>query len=169
MNAILYHHNAARANHGAGEMTWCTECEANARIAAERCVFEHFLPQGVSEGQNLFTVSGNSFNVTAGITESWYKAELPFMNGHYGEPQIPDDVFHQVGHFTQVVWKGTTSVGCFSKDCGTNMEVNGQVGSELNKFTVCNYLPPGNVNNNYDVNVQPPTSTDAAALGRWDD
>jgi hypothetical protein len=167
MNAVLYHHNYARANHGAGELTWCTDCENNARLAAQTCTFEHYLPSGANEGQNLFTVSGDVFNITAGITESWYKAELPFMNGYYNMAQIPDDVFHQVGHFTQVVWKGTTSVGCVSMYC-PNMTVNGAP-SNLNMFSVCNYSPPGNVNNNYDVNVQMPSSTSAAALGSWDE
>jgi hypothetical protein len=169
MNAILYHHNAARANHGAGEMTWCPECETAARYTAEMCIFEHSIPAGVNQGQNLFTVSGDAFNVTAGITESWYKAELPFMTNsgtnYFGMENIPDDVFHQVGHFTQVVWIDSVSVGCVSQDCTGRMMVNGEL-SELNKFTVCNYDPAGNINNEYDLNVLPPMSDN---LGRWDD
>jgi hypothetical protein len=165
MNAILYHHNAARANHGAGEMTWCDDCATAAQQAANRCTFEHYIPDGVSQGQNLFTVSGDAFNVTAGITESWYKAEMPYMEGYYGMDNIPDSVFHQVGHFTQVVWIDSTSVGCVSLDCGDNMIVNGEK-SNLNKFTVCNYEPAGNINDGYALNVMPPTSTN---YGRWDD
>jgi hypothetical protein len=45
------------------------------------------------------------------------------------------------------------------------MMVNGEL-SELNKFTVCNYDPAGNINNEYDLNVLPPMSDN---LGRWDD
>jgi hypothetical protein len=163
--AVLYHHNAARANHGAGEMTWCPDCETAARTTAELCIFEHSIPAGVNQGQNLFTVSGDAFNVTAGITESWYKAELPFMDGYYGMANIPDDVFHKVGHFTQVVWIDSTSVGCVSQDCTGRMIVNG-ASSNLDKFTVCNYDPAGNVNDGYGLNVLPPISNN---LGRWDD
>jgi hypothetical protein len=130
------------------------------------CNFAHYIPPGVSNGQNLFTVSGTAFNVTAGITESWYKSEFPPMLPYFGQANLPDDVFHQVGHLTQVVWQGTTSVGCVSIDCGSTMMVNGAV-STLNKFTVCNYAPPGNIVGQYDIGVLPPIST--TNLGSWSD
>ncbi|KAH8701207.1 CAP domain-containing protein [Phaeosphaeriaceae sp. PMI808] len=162
--AVLYHHNAARANHGASPLTWDTACETNARIAAERCTFEHYIPQGAGQGQNLFTVSGKAFNVTAGITESWYKGELDPMMPYFGQNSIPDSVFHSVGHLTQLVWKGTTKVGCVSIDCGDQMKINGQK-SSLNKYTVCNYSPAGNVGGGYANNVAAPIST--TNLGGW--
>jgi hypothetical protein len=147
-------------------LTWCADCETNARIAAQRCTFEHYIPDGVYEGQNLFTVSGSVFNVTAGITESWYKGEFQAMMGSYGMANIPDETFHKVGHLTQLVWKDTTSVGCVSLDCGDRMIVNGQP-SRLNKYTVCNYSPPGNVGDQYAINIDPPRST--TNLGSWTD
>lgn len=165
--AVLYHHNAARANHGAQPLTWDTACEANARIAAERCTFAHYVPTGANQGQNLFTVSGDAFNVTAGITESWYKSELPPMMPYFGDADLPDEIFHQVGHLTQLVWKATTGVGCVSIDCGDNMVVGSDTSSPLNKYTVCNYAPAGNVAGRYAINVQAPISlTD---LGSWAD
>jgi hypothetical protein len=166
--AILYHHNAARANHNAAPLVWDDAVAATAAQAANTCNFAHFIPAGAGQGQNLFTTSGIYFNVTAGITESWYKSELPFMNGYFGQANLPDSVFHNVGHFTQVVWKGTTRVGCVSIDCGTRMMVNGAV-STLNKYTVCNYAPAGNVGGQYAINVSPPISTSPAALGSWTD
>ncbi|KAF1917820.1 CAP domain-containing protein [Ampelomyces quisqualis] len=165
-NAILYHHNAARANHGAGPLTWDTACEDAARYVAQTCNFVHSNPPGVNQGQNLFTVSGQYFNVTAGITESWYKSELQAMLPYFGEPSLSDDVFHQVGHLTQVLWKGTTGVGCVSLDCGSRMIVNGR-SSNLNKFTVCNYSPQGNIATLYAANVGFPIST--TNLGSWAD
>jgi hypothetical protein len=163
---MLYHHNAARANHDAGPLTWDSACEANARIAAERCTFEHYIPQGAGQGQNLFTVSGNAFNATAGITESWYKSELPPMMPYFGKTDIPDDVFHAVGHLTQLVWKATTKVGCVSIDCGTKMKVGG-ASSKMNKYTVCNYAPAGNFKSRYATNVARPNSL--SNLGGWAD
>ncbi|KAH7411870.1 CAP domain-containing protein, partial [Phaeosphaeria sp. MPI-PUGE-AT-0046c] len=163
-NAMLYHHNAARANHGAGELTWDDACEQNARIAAETCNFAHYVPENAGQGQNLFTVSGDFFNATAGVTESWYKSEFPAMNGHYGEESLDSDTFHAVGHLTQVLWKATTGVGCYSLDCGANMKVNGAT-SRLNKYTVCNYSPQGNIGTLYKENVGPPISS--TNLGLW--
>jgi uncharacterized protein YkwD len=166
--AILYHHNAARANHNAAPLVWNATVAATALQAANTCNFQHYIPPNVRQGQNLFTVSGSAFNVTAGITESWYKGELGAMLPYFGQANIPDEVFHDVGHLTQMLWKGTTSVGCVSIDCGTRMLVGGAP-STMNKYTVCNYWPAGNVGTQYAQNVSPPNSVSAAALGSWSD
>ncbi|KAG9194988.1 hypothetical protein G6011_00108 [Alternaria panax] len=164
--AVLFHHNAARANHNAGPLTWDSECEANARIAASRCSFEHYIPKGAGQGQNLFVVSGDAFNATAGISESWYWGELNLMMPWFGKSNLPHEVFEQVGHLTQMVWKETTKVGCVSLDCGMAMTVNGQ-GSTMNKYTVCNYSPAGNFGGQYAANVEPPVPS--AKLVGWAD
>ncbi|EDU46620.1 SCP-like extracellular protein [Pyrenophora tritici-repentis] len=156
--AVLFHHNAARANHNAAPLSWDSSCESNARIAASRCEFKHYIPSGAGQGQNLFVVSGNAFNVTAGISESWYRGELNPMMPWFGKNDLPHDVFEEVGHLTQMVWKGTTKVGCVSLDCGNAMTVNGQK-STMNKFTVCNYAPAGNVGGQYAANVVAPISS----------
>lgn len=45
------------------------------------------------------------------------------------------------GHFTQLVWKGTSQVGCGMANCaGSN-------------FVVCNYNSPGNVVGDFAANV----------------
>ena len=166
-NAILFHHNEARANHGAQPLVWDDAVAQTAAQAANTCNFAHYIPAGAGQGQNLFTTSGNFFNVTAGITESWYKGEFQAMLPYFGMADIPDDVFHNVGHLTQVLWKGTTRVGCVSIDCGTRMIVGGVSGSPLNKYTVCNYAPAGNVAGQYAINVGLPIST--TNLGSWTD
>ena len=48
-----------------------------------------------------------------------------------------------VGHFTQVVWKSTTKVGCGFSTCGDN------------DLLVCNYSPAGNFAGQYLENVPP--------------
>jgi uncharacterized protein YkwD len=166
--AVLYHHNSARANHNADPLVWDDDCASTAALAANTCQFEHYIPTGAGQGQNLFTVSGSAFNITAGITESWYKGELPPMLPYFGQKDIPEDVFHSVGHLTQMVWKGTTKVGCVSIDCGSSMVVGGTT-STMNKYTVCNYAPAGNIAGRYALNVGAPVGTDASALGSWSD
>jgi hypothetical protein len=50
------------------------------------------------------------------------------------------------GHFTQVVWKSTKSIGCAKKFCpGSNWTIY-----------ICNYDPPGNYQGQYEKNVLPP-------------
>ena len=57
---------------------------------------------------------------------------------------IPDGGFSmETGHFTQLVWKGTKSVGCGKATC------NGL------DIYVCNYDPAGNWERQYKQNVLP--------------
>lgn len=51
--------------------------------------------------------------------------------------------FASFGHFTQVIWSTTTTIGCYVADCTAQGLQN--VGSNVPKYlTVCNYGPPGN-------------------------
>jgi pathogenesis-related protein 1 len=53
---------------------------------------------------------------------------------------------NEIGHFTQVVWKDTTAIGCGSTYCSN-------LGGT---FYVCDYYPPGNYAGEYTANVLPP-------------
>ena len=76
------------------------------------------------------------------ITEQFYNGEVGLFNS-YGEP-TPSDFssrFSMYGHFTQVVWVGTTSVGCASVSCSSGLS---GVGSNVGQtYHVCNYKPAG--------------------------
>lgn len=153
-DSVLWHHNRARANHGASNLQWSDDCAAAASTAAAYCDFTHHVADG--QGQNLFTVSGDAYNATAGITESWYKAEADIYGAFNANPNMA--TFHEWGHLTQVLWKKTTHVGCVTIDCGSKMTIDGQP-SELNLYTVCNYSPPGNYEGEYAANVAAPINS----------
>jgi hypothetical protein len=158
-NAVLWHHNRARANHGASNLEWSDDCAAGAKKAADTCVFEHVVTEG--QGQNLYAVSGDAYNATAGITEAFYKAEADLYTYWNKEPPhnatnpaaLDEDIFHHWGHLTQVIWKATTHVGCVTVNCTgiTNMDTNA--------YTVCNYFPAGNVASEFPDNVVAPISS----------
>ena len=58
--------------------------------------------------------------------------------------RFPDGGFSmETGHFTQVVWRGTTQVGCGHSQC------------KGNDIWVCNYDPAGNWDGQYRENVLP--------------
>ena len=46
--------------------------------------------------------------------------------------------FENWGHFSQIVWKSTKSVGCYTQSCP-----QGVAPYDIKYFTVCNYSPPG--------------------------
>merc|ERR1712183_940254 len=74
----------------------------------------------------------------------------------YSEVKYYTDYKHgtfrsQTGHFTQVVWKGTTKVGLAVSDCG--------------KYIVANYKCPGNMMGDFAKNVLPPGSVTGSSNG----
>lgn len=78
-------------------------------------------------GENIFLGSGKDWQpkdaVSAWIGEyRWYNYNRNSCNG-----------YQQCGHYTQIVWRKSRSVGCARVVC-----YNGDV------FMTCNYFPPGN-------------------------
>lgn len=55
---------------------------------------------------------------------------------------------HCLGHFTQVVWKSTTSVACAKASCPA-----GTITQMPSFFFVCRYAPPGNYQGQFPQNV----------------
>jgi len=74
----------------------------------------------------------------------------------------PTGFSEKTGHFTQLVWKATTDVGCGVADCSANNSDNSDDGKAVGWFLVCEYWPPGNVvgdhNEYFKENVQPVVS-----------
>jgi hypothetical protein len=69
-----------------------------------------------------------------------YNDEMMNFQSYYGQDNPDMSNFDGWGHFSQIVWQGTTSVGCATVVCPTL----GNAGSdEALPFTVCNYGPPG--------------------------
>ncbi|KDQ16639.1 hypothetical protein BOTBODRAFT_172759 [Botryobasidium botryosum FD-172 SS1] len=60
------------------------------------------------------------------------------------DPAIP-----KYSHFTQMVWKSTTQMGCAVAYC------DGISGPGKGAYHVCQYSPPGNVMGQFPENVQP--------------
>jgi len=103
---------------------------------------------GSGYGQNIaaYGSSGDvasispSIMLATSITAQWYYGEVDnFLPSYYGEATPDMTYFESWGHFSQVVWKGSTTVGCASQFCAAGTIF---VGFE-SWFTVCNYVPPG--------------------------
>lgn len=126
-------HNAKRAMHRTPALSWSSSLAAEAQAWADKCVFKHADFNGF--GENLY--QGGSATGKA-ATEAWY-AEVKHYDwtdpiGSYN--QGDSDKSRETRHFTQVVWKATTQLGCGIKQCGNQ------------KLVVCRYKPPGNFNAN---------------------
>jgi hypothetical protein len=82
-----------------------------------------------------------------------YDNEIGFYPTPYGNNNPDMTNFEKWGHYSQIVWKSTTSVGCATQYCPNGLANTGTGVSPY--FTVCNYSPPGqssSCNPDFEVN-----------------
>jgi len=131
-------HNFYRSEHNVSNVSWNDTSATYASNWAKACVFKH---SGGPTGENLATGYPNA---TASV-DFW---GLEGEKYNYKNPGFAEDT----GHFTQVVWSNTTTVGCGRQNC------NGKDGTS-GWYVVCEYYPPGNVvgdgNQFFEANVKP--------------
>lgn len=129
---MLAAHNFYRSEHNASALTWNTTSAKYGANWAAQCMFKH---TGGPTGENL---AAGYANATAAV-DGW-GLERESYNF-----KKPTGFSEKTGHFTQVVWSNTTSVGCGRFACNGANQTPGY-------YVVCEYYPPGNVegdNNQY--------------------
>jgi uncharacterized protein YkwD len=143
LNLIHKQHNYYRDKHCVPRLEWSVTLFLEAKAWADRCTFDHNDPERVqrAEGENIA-----AWSIPYGVQWDWP------VNAWYGEIQYYDynnPVFNKTtGHFTQVVWKSTTHVGCAKAICP-------HAGGQWD-YWVCRYSPSGNVDGQFLANVPPP-------------
>ncbi|EME42597.1 hypothetical protein DOTSEDRAFT_54921 [Dothistroma septosporum NZE10] len=153
----LDHHNKHRSNHtfngkATSPMQWNATTARTAKEVADLCIFAHKMDvEGGGYGQNL-AAGYKAANITGTITDLWYNSEVAAYAGLYGQAQPSYSDFGAWGHFSQLVWNASTSVGCWTTNCSAT-GLSG-VGSSVPPYlTVCNYYPAGNYGGQYAKNV----------------
>ncbi|EMD41805.1 hypothetical protein CERSUDRAFT_110367 [Gelatoporia subvermispora B] len=138
IDEYLADHNTVRAQHGAAPLTWNNTLADKAQQWANGCVFQHSGGTLGPFGENLAAGTGSSYGIDAAI-QSWTSEVSQY------DPSNP-----QPSHFTQVVWKATTEVGCAVQTC------NGIFDPSFGpaQYFVCEYFPQGNVVGEFPQNVQ---------------
>lgn len=132
IDEILNAHNQYRAEVGVPPLTWSDTLANHAQEWADYLAssgeFKH--SQGTGEGENLWMGSSGNFSYTQMI-ETFGNEKQYFIGGLFPDVSSTGD-WQDVGHYTQVVWRDTTEVGC------AIASANG------NDILVCRYSPPGN-------------------------
>nr|POE87570.1 putative pathogenesis-related protein [Quercus suber] len=116
---------------------------------------------GGGYGQNI-AAGLKSDNISSVITDLFYNGEMPYYNGLYGQAQPSYANFAHWGHFSQLVWKDTKTIGCAVQYCSKGLA---NTGSNIPPyFTVCNYEPAGNYGGEYADNIGKPLGH---AIAHW--
>jgi pathogenesis-related protein 1 len=126
--AIRAYHNKARAEVGVGPLEWSASLAGYAQQWADHlaatCKMAH-RPQR-QYGENLF--QGTAGHYTAVDAAKAWETERQYYRGGV----LTESNWHPAGHYTQMVWRQTTALGCGETVCAKTLIV------------ACNYDPPGN-------------------------
>jgi pathogenesis-related protein 1 len=129
IQAITAYHNKVRADVGVGPMEWSATLAGYAQewadhLAVTTCRMHH--RSAKKYGENLF--QGTAGHYTAvDAAKGWESEKKDYRGG-----VLTESTWNSAGHYTQMVWRDTTALGCGEAICNKTLIV------------ACNYDPPGN-------------------------
>jgi len=131
---LLDLHNQVRADVGVAPLSWSRTLAQQARAWGEALLalgqLEHDRQRG-AVGENLWAGWGRRFAPEEMIA-AWTSEREAYVPGPYPDVRRFGDT-RVVGHYTQMVWRDTTEVGCALSE------------RDDRQVLVCRYSPPGNV------------------------
>lgn len=130
---ILNAHNSYRSQVGVPSLTWsdalASDAQKWANYLSANGLFQHSQDRN-GQGENLWRGTSGAYSFTQMI-QSFGDEKQYFIGGTF--PNVSSTgQWEDVGHYTQVVWRNTTEVGC------AIATANG------NDILVCRYNPSGN-------------------------
>lgn len=140
-------HNCARktvvpaANPALGILRWSTTLANGSQAWANTCNWNHSNVPGV--GENLYAGA-----VSSGFPTNVERDAITNASGFGWADEFPSYNYAAntcsgtCGHYTQMVWRTTTQVGCALKQCTTGSPFGAQFPNWT--IVVCQYSPPGN-------------------------
>jgi pathogenesis-related protein 1 len=138
---IVDAHNDVRAmidtTPALADLTWDDGLAATAVAWVDMCrdteapsgLIDHNPNRGNNVGENVFGATAGASGTGAVATWAGEKANYNYAN---------NTCSGVCGHYTQIVWRSTTKVGCAIGNCP---------GLQFGSIVVCNYSPAGNVSN----------------------
>jgi hypothetical protein len=132
---ILAAHNRERVDLGLEPLTWNPALAQSAQIWADTLAstgrFEH-APENryAPEGENLWAGTKGYYTPEA-MVDAWIREKRFFRPGVFPDNSTTGNV-EDVGHYTQLIWRTTTEVGC------------AEAASASEDILVCRYAEAGN-------------------------
>ncbi|MEY4556375.1 MAG: hypothetical protein RL093_1494 [Pseudomonadota bacterium] len=132
---LLAAHNVERRRVGTPPLQWDDALAAEADVWARELVdsgrWEHD-PALHGHGENLWTGWGSRVWTPEEMVAEWAAEKRDYVRGVFPNVSRTGN-WTAVGHYTQLVWRGTTHVGCAIASRGNR------------SVLACRYSPPGNV------------------------
>lgn len=133
---LLDFHNVERAQVGAAPLGWDpTLATAAGRYATELAklgTLRHSPAEDrPGQGENLWMGTRGAFT-PARMVGGWIGEKSMFRPGIFPDVST-NGAWQSVGHYTQMIWRGTTRLGCAIRS------------SARDDYLVCRYAPAGNV------------------------
>jgi hypothetical protein len=132
--AMLRAHNGYRSEQQLQPFTWSDALAKDAAAWAQQLASEdkhqHDMSIRGKEGENLWWGTAGAFSHTQ-MVDFWGNEKKDFKYGVF--PDCATTQGAMVGHYTQIVWKDTKSIGC------------ALAGNGKTDFLVCRYGPAGNI------------------------
>jgi uncharacterized protein YkwD len=150
LNSMVKSSNEHRAKHGAPpvelDQELVTYAKARAEHIADKGALVHDGTGG--HGENLYSSSSSEpvQGPATAASDAWY-AEIKDYNY---QTFTSNDPKKAIGHFTQLVWKGSTKIGA-GRVCGT------EDNTWHDTYIAVNFSTAGNMAGAYKENVLPPT------------
>lgn len=130
---LLEAHNRYRLEVGVPQLTWSESLATASQTWADRLAtsntFEHSQANGY--GENLWQGTAGAFSLTE-MVATWGDEQADFMPNRPFPDVSTTGNWADVGHYTQMIWRDTTEVGC------------GLATANGYDVLVCRYTPPGN-------------------------
>jgi uncharacterized protein YkwD len=116
-------------------LSWSADAATVAQAWADHCVYQHNANRG-QRGENIAANAPPSTRTLQNIVSLWAGEA-----SDYDYASNTCTAGRDCGHYTQIVWRNTSRVGCAHRVCASNSPFP-QGGSW--EFWVCDYEPPGN-------------------------
>jgi Cysteine-rich secretory protein family/LysM domain len=128
---ILAAHNSYRSQVGVPNLQWSNSLASSAQQWANQLAATHTFKHSGRGGENIWMGTAGHYSRTQ-MVGSWGDEKRYFVpNGTFPNVSSTGN-WADVGHYTQVVWRNTTEVGCAIASDGNN------------EYLVCQYNPAGN-------------------------
>jgi uncharacterized protein YkwD len=129
---LLEAHNVERVRLKLKPLVWSSRLAADAarwaKHQAQTATFEH--ATDTEDGENLWMGTRASYT-PEDMVGAWIEERRSFKKGPFPDVSTTGN-WLDVGHYTQLIWFNTKSVGC------------ARAANQFDDYLVCRYDPPGN-------------------------